>query len=216
MAELIQQATRQTQTLVRDEIRLAQLELTEKGKKAGLGAGMFGGAGGLAIYGIGALVAGLILLLATAVDAWAAAFIVSAALFAIAGILALSGKKQIDAGHAPATRGGGRKRPARHRRSERKGIQVTPPNRRPRRRRTRRTRPRSCGRKSTETREELGDTVEQLAQKADVKGQAQAKVDETKQQAQASVDAVKENPAPLAAIGAGVAALLLLLWLRRR
>jgi MFS family permease len=101
VAELIQQATRQTQTLVRDEIRLAQLELTEKGKKAGLGAGMFGGAGGLAIYGFGALVAGLILLLATAVDGWAAAFIVSAALFAIAGVLALSGKKQIDEATPP-------------------------------------------------------------------------------------------------------------------
>ena len=56
-----------------------------------------------------------------------------------------------------------------------------------------------------ETREELGDTVEQLAQKADVKGQAQAKV-----------DAVRENPTPVAAIGAGVAAGLLLLWLLRR
>lgn len=69
VAELIQQATAQTQTLVRDEIRLAQLELTEKGKQAGLGAGLFGGAGGLSLYGFGALVAGLILLLATAVDA---------------------------------------------------------------------------------------------------------------------------------------------------
>ena len=101
VAELIQQATRQTQTLVRDEIRLAQLELTEKGKKAGLGAGLFGGAGGLAIYGLGALVAGLILLLATAVDGWAAAFIVSAVLFAVAGVLALSGKKQIDEATPP-------------------------------------------------------------------------------------------------------------------
>jgi len=101
VAELIQQATRQTQTLVRDEIRLAQLELTEKGKKAGMGAGMFGGAGGLAIYGFGALVAGLILLLATAIDGWAAAFIVAAALFAIAGVLALTGKKQIDEATPP-------------------------------------------------------------------------------------------------------------------
>ena len=101
IAELIQQATRQTQTLVRDEIRLAQLELTEKGKRAGLGAGMFGGAGGLAVFGLGALVAGLILLLATAVDDWAAAFIVSAVLFAIAGVLALTGKKQIDQATPP-------------------------------------------------------------------------------------------------------------------
>ena len=74
-----------------------------------------------------------------------------------------------------------------------------------------------------ETREDLGDTVEQLAQKADVKAQAQAKVDETKQQAQAKVEETKqqaqakvtrpENPAPVAGIAAGVAGLLLLLWL---
>ena len=49
-----------------------------------------------------------------------------------------------------------------------------------------------------------------------MKAQAQAKVDETKQQAHAKVDAVKENPTPVAAVGAGVAALLLLLWLLRR
>ena len=101
VAELIQQATQQTQTLVRDEIRLAQLELTEKGKRAGIGAGLFGGAGGLSIYAFGALVAGLILVLATAVDGWIAAFIVSAVLFAIAGILALTGKKQIDQATPP-------------------------------------------------------------------------------------------------------------------
>ncbi len=101
VAELIQQATQQTQTLVRDEIRLAQLELQEKGKRAGIGAGLFGGAGGLAFYGAGALIAGVILLLATAVDSWIAALIVAAVLFAGAGILALTGKKQIDQATPP-------------------------------------------------------------------------------------------------------------------
>ncbi len=101
VAELIQTATQQTQTLVRDEIRLAQLELQEKGKRAGIGAGLFGGAGGLAFYGAGALIAGVILLLATAVDSWIAALIVAAALFAGAGILALTGKKQIDQATPP-------------------------------------------------------------------------------------------------------------------
>ncbi len=78
-----------------------------------------------------------------------------------------------------------------------------------------------------ETRAELGDTVEKLSEKADVKAQAQAKVDETKQQAQAKVDEakrqtqakagqVKENPAPVAAIAGGIAALVLLLWIVRR
>ena len=101
VAELVQKATKQTQTLVRDEIRLAQLELQEKGKRAGIGVGMFGGAGGLAFYGAGALIAGLILLLATAVDGWIAALIVAAVLFAGAGILALTGKKQIDQATPP-------------------------------------------------------------------------------------------------------------------
>jgi len=101
IAELIRQASQQTQTLVRDELRLAQLELQEKGKRAGIGVGMFGGAGGLAFFGAGTLVAGLVLLLATAVDGWIAAFIVSAALFAVAGILALTGKKQIEQATPP-------------------------------------------------------------------------------------------------------------------
>lgn len=101
VSELIQQATQQTQTLVRDEIRLAQLELQEKGKRAGIGAGMFGGAGGLAFYGLGALIATAILALATAVDGWLAALIVTVVLFAIAGILALTGKKQIEQATPP-------------------------------------------------------------------------------------------------------------------
>ena len=101
VADLIQKATQQTQTLVRDEIRLAQLELQEKGKRAGIGAGLFGGAGGLAFYGLGALIATAILALATAVDGWLAALIVTVVLFAIAGILALTGKKQIEQATPP-------------------------------------------------------------------------------------------------------------------
>jgi MFS family permease len=102
VSDLIRQATQQTQTLVRDEIRLAQIELQEKGKRAGMGAGMFGGAGGLAFFGFGALIAAAILGLATAIDGWLAALIVSVVLFAIAGILALTGKKQIDQATPPA------------------------------------------------------------------------------------------------------------------
>jgi hypothetical protein len=52
--ELVQQLSNQTAALVRKEIRLAQLELQEKGKRAGLGAGMFGGSGLVALYGLGA------------------------------------------------------------------------------------------------------------------------------------------------------------------
>src|SRR5918912_1076453 len=77
IGELVQQLSSQTATLVRKEIRLAQLELQEKGKHAGIGAGMFGGSGLVALYGLGALVAAAILGLATAVDGWLAALIVS-------------------------------------------------------------------------------------------------------------------------------------------
>jgi uncharacterized membrane protein YqjE len=97
LGALVNDLTTQVPELIRSEIRLAQAELTEKGKRAGLGIGMFGGAGIVALYGVGALIATLILLLALAMDAWIAALIVTVVLFAVAGVLALLGKKQVDA-----------------------------------------------------------------------------------------------------------------------
>ncbi|TDC59637.1 phage holin family protein [Micromonospora sp. KC207] len=94
-AELVQRATEQVSRLVRDELALARAELTRKGKHAGIGIGLFGGGGALALYGLGALVAAAILLLALVVPAWLAALIVAVALFLVAGILALVGKKQV-------------------------------------------------------------------------------------------------------------------------
>ncbi len=96
VGELVQELSEKTATLVRQELQLAQLEMKEKGKRAGLGAGLFGGAGVVALYGGGALVATLILVLATFLDAWIAALIVTAVLFAVAGVLGLTGKKQVD------------------------------------------------------------------------------------------------------------------------
>lgn len=94
-AELVQRATEQISRLVRDELALARAELTEKGKHAGLGLGLFGGGGVLALYGVGALIASVVLLLALALPAWVAALIVAVVLFAIAGVLALLGKKEV-------------------------------------------------------------------------------------------------------------------------
>ncbi|MEU1754510.1 phage holin family protein [Micromonospora matsumotoense] len=94
-AELVQRATEQVSRLVRDELALARAELTQKGKHAGIGIGLFGGGGALALYGLGALVAAAILLLALVLPAWAAALIVAVVLFLIAGVLALVGKKQV-------------------------------------------------------------------------------------------------------------------------
>lgn len=95
MAELVQDLSKQTSTLVRQELRLAQLEMQQKGKAAGIGIGLFGGAGLVAVFGVGALVAAAILALATAVDGWLSALIVAVALFAIAGLAALVGKKEV-------------------------------------------------------------------------------------------------------------------------
>lgn len=101
LGELVQQLSNQTASLVRKEIRLAQLELQEKGKRAGLGAGMFGGSGLVALYGLGALIAAAILALATALTSWLAALIVAVVLFAVAGVLALTGKKQVEQATPP-------------------------------------------------------------------------------------------------------------------
>jgi uncharacterized membrane protein YqjE len=101
VGELVQRLSQQTATLVREEMRLAQVELQQKGKRAGMGAGMFGGAGLVALYGVGALVAAAIVLLGTAVEPWLAAVIVGVVLLAVAGGLALMGRKQVDQATPP-------------------------------------------------------------------------------------------------------------------
>lgn len=95
-AELLRELSEQTGDLVRKEMELAKAELREKGKAAGLGAGMFGGAGLVALYAVGALTACAILALAIVVDAWLAALIVGVGYAALAGILALTGKKKVE------------------------------------------------------------------------------------------------------------------------
>ncbi|MET0512522.1 MAG: phage holin family protein [Thermoleophilaceae bacterium] len=101
VGELVQQLSQQTSTLIRQEMRLATVELQEKGKHAGRGAGMFGGAGLVAIYGVGALIAAAIIGLGTLLELWIAAVIVGVVLLAVAGILALSGKKQVEQAGPP-------------------------------------------------------------------------------------------------------------------
>lgn len=101
VGELVQELSQHTAALVRQEMRLAQVELQEKGKRAGIGAGMFGGAGIVALYGIGALIAAVIVLIGTAVEPWLAALIVGVVLLAVAGVLALLGRKQVDRATPP-------------------------------------------------------------------------------------------------------------------
>lgn len=94
-SELVQKASEQITRLVKDEIALAKAELTEKGKHAGIGVGLFGGGGVLALYGVGALIATLIVVFDLFLPLWLAALIVTVVLFTGAGILALLGKKQV-------------------------------------------------------------------------------------------------------------------------
>ena len=101
-AELISQLSEQVTTLVRDELALARVEMTEKGKRAGKGAGLLGGGGVLALYGLGALFFTIGALLALVMPAWLAALIVTVVLFAAAGVAALLGKKQVQQAVPPA------------------------------------------------------------------------------------------------------------------
>lgn len=94
-AQLVTQLTEQSTQLIRSELQLAQAELTAKAKHAGIGAGLFGGAGLVALYGLGALIATVILALALVMPAWLAALVVTVVLFVIAGVVALVGKKQV-------------------------------------------------------------------------------------------------------------------------
>jgi uncharacterized membrane protein YqjE len=100
-AELVKDISDQATRLVRSEIELAKAELAVKGKQAGIGAGMFGGAGLFAVFGFGALTAAAIAALATAVATWLAALIVAVVYFAIAGIAALLGKGRVQQATPP-------------------------------------------------------------------------------------------------------------------
>lgn len=98
MGELVSRLSQEMSSLVRGEFDLARLELTEKAKHTGKGAGAFGAAGLAALYGLGALTATAILALALVMDAWLAALLVGVVLLAIAGCIALFGKKQVSEG----------------------------------------------------------------------------------------------------------------------
>jgi len=99
--QLIGQLTEQITRLVRSEARLAQAEVTQKAKRLGVGAGLFGGAGLFAFFGLAALITTAILALALVLPGWLAALIVAVVLFAIAGVLALVGKKDVEKGSPP-------------------------------------------------------------------------------------------------------------------
>lgn len=96
VADLVDRLSEQTARLVRDELKLARAEYTEKAKQGGTAAGLFGAGAILAWFGIGTLLATLILVLALFLPAWAAALIVTVAVFLAAGIAGLLGKKKTE------------------------------------------------------------------------------------------------------------------------
>jgi tetrahydromethanopterin S-methyltransferase subunit C len=100
-ADLVKHMAELVPRLVREELALAKAEVTEKGKHAGTGAGLLGGGGMMAFFGVAVLIAAAVLGLAEALPAWAAALIVAAVLLLIAGILAVLGRSQLKRGMPP-------------------------------------------------------------------------------------------------------------------
>jgi hypothetical protein len=96
VAELLRDLSEQTTTLVRQELELAKAELAHKGKQAGVGGGLVGGAGVVGLLALGALTACMIAALSTAMATWLAALIVAVVYAAVAGALALVGKTRLN------------------------------------------------------------------------------------------------------------------------
>jgi hypothetical protein len=101
IAELVKDLSRQSSELAHKEIELAKAEMAIKAKRLGIGAGAFGAAGLVGLFAAGALTATFILALDTAMDSWLAALIVTVVYAAIAGVMALMGKKRVEAGTPP-------------------------------------------------------------------------------------------------------------------
>lgn len=101
VGDLVSELSQQLSDLARDELRLARLEMTRKGKEAGTGIGMLGGAGLTALYGAGCLIACVVIAISGALAAWAAALIVGATLLAVAGVVALLGKGRLQRAAPP-------------------------------------------------------------------------------------------------------------------
>src|SRR3954462_12162746 len=92
--QLTKQLSSDVSTLVRQELELARVEMTQKGKRAGLGAGLLGGATVMALAAFAAFTAFIILLLSEVMDSWLAALIVALVYVAVAGVLALRGRRE--------------------------------------------------------------------------------------------------------------------------
>jgi hypothetical protein len=95
IGELLKQLSEETTRLVHQELELAKAELAQKGKQAGLGAGLFGAAGAIGLLAAAALTACFILALAAVMPAWLAALIVAVGYGAVAAFLAVRGRDRV-------------------------------------------------------------------------------------------------------------------------
>ena len=183
VGELIKRATEQTSRLVREELHLAQLEMQEKAKHAGIGLGLFSAAGLVALFGVATLIATAVLALATALDAWLAALIVAVVLLGAGRRHGVGGQAAGRRGHAARPRAGDRQRPRGHRRDQGEEPPMSASDQ---------ADSLAAARAEVEqAREELGETVEALAHKANIKGRAHDKVKEAKDRAQQTAHQVQ-------------------------
>ena len=93
--ELVERLTAEVRTLVRDELELTRREIAAKAKRAGVGAGLVGGAGVFALYGVAALFVTIGAALALVLPAWTAALVTTAAIVLVAGVAALVARAQV-------------------------------------------------------------------------------------------------------------------------
>jgi hypothetical protein len=101
--ELTAQLGEQLSRLLKDEVALARAELFASARRAVLGGGLLAAAAVAGLGAWGALVAAAIAGIAAGLPVWASALIVTAALGAVAGVLALAGRGRL-AGGAPPLR----------------------------------------------------------------------------------------------------------------
>ncbi|MCL7423934.1 phage holin family protein [Streptomyces sp. NPDC057806] len=95
VGELVGRATEQLSQLVRQEMALAKEELAEKGRRAGRGGGLLGAAGAVAYAGLLFLAGTAVAALSLVLPVWAAALIVTAVLFVVAGVLGATGRAEL-------------------------------------------------------------------------------------------------------------------------
>jgi len=101
MGQLVKDLSQDISTLVRQELQLAKVEMTQKGKEAGVGAGLLGGAGVFGLAVVGGSMATIILILSTFMPTWLAALVTTLAYAAVAAVLALRGRDRLREAGSP-------------------------------------------------------------------------------------------------------------------